>query len=156
MSLFCDSLPPSLAFWSAGWGFCCAFFFQLIFITGTHKTAQASLPPFIITLHRNSGVPQSCRKPSPMANTQLHKTFTLLMQIPHCTSDLGRPARETCHSSGLMQGTQSSWELLEMPFSSLKHSLPLLGCGPCMTSPHLQHWLNWHFKQKAGSPRRLK
>lgn len=80
-------------------------FFQLIFITGTHKTAQASLPPFIIS-HRNSGASQGCRKPSPMARTQPYKTFTLLMQIPALyLQDLGRPARENCHSSDLTQGT---------------------------------------------------
>lgn len=131
-------------------------FFQLIFITRTHKTAQAPLPPFVIS-QGNSGVSQGCRKPRPMASTQQCKTFTLLMQIPALHLWLGQSCKGNLPPSWLNPGyTQSCWELLEMPFSSLKHSLPLLGCGPCMTSPHWQHWLDWHFKQKAGSPRRLK
>lgn len=103
MSLFCFSLPLLLSGQQDG-GFV-VLFFQLIFITGTHKTAQASLPPFIIS-YRNSGASQGCRKPSPIACTQLYKTFTLLMHVPALhLQDLGRPARKTCHSSGLTQGT---------------------------------------------------
>lgn len=94
-------------------------FFQLILITGTHKTAQASLPPFIIS-HMNSGVSQGCRKPSPMVDTQLYKTFTLLMQIPALHLWLAREIYHSCGSSGYRQ---NCWELLEMPFSSLKYSL---------------------------------
>lgn len=125
------SLPHLLSGQQDG-GFA-VLFFQLTFITGTHKTALASLPPFIIS-HKNRGVSQGWRKPNP---TQLYKTFTMLMQIPLLHLWLGQTWKRNLPLFCLNPGhRQTCWELPEMPFSSLKYSLPLLGCGPCMTSPH--------------------
>lgn len=155
MSLFCDSLSPSLVFWSAGRGFCCVF--QLIFITGTHKNSTA----FSATIYYQ---PEEQWSIPGLQEAKPHGMHTAVqnLHIADANPSTAPPGLgQTCEGNlplfWLNPGyRQSCWELLEMPLSSLKYSPPLLDCGPYMTSPHQQHWLDLHLKQKPGSPRRLK
>lgn len=107
-SLFCDCLSPSLVFWSAGrgGGVCCGFFSSWYSLLGSIKQHRL-LCSYLLSATGTVECPRAAGSQAPWQAHSSAKPSHCWCKSQHCTSDLGRAARETCHPSGLTQGTHT-------------------------------------------------